>query len=872
MSPHYHTKTIAETLAELATSETQGLTAKEVHKRTSVHGPNALPETKKKPWYIKLLAHFKDFLMIVLLAAAGFSLAIGEIKDGVVIIVIVVANACMGYLQELKADNAVAALKKLSGSSAKVIRDGEPGIIDAKELVPGDIIILENGDKVPADARLIESIYLKVSESSLTGESKPSEKQADFVGAETLSIGDRKNSIYKDTLVVFGRGTAVVTATGKKTQMGTIFSLLQKQETGTSPLARELKKVGKGLTVFAGIAALAVLVILLLLGDGDIKTAILTAISMAIAVVPEGIPAVVTTVLAISVARLAKDRAIIRKMEAVETLGAATCILTDKTGTLTKNEMTVTNLHTPERVISVSEKRFTQDGTEVDPRDDAKTKWLLYCAVLCNDAHIAGDGTFMGDPTEACLLKVAVEAGIDTSAVRAEYERIHEIPFTSETKRMTVVVKDTAGTVYVITKGASESVTPFMDANVEEARKIAGDLSANGIRNLTYASKTSTSESFSIEDTSFLKGQMYAGVIGCKDPLRPEVRDAVELAKNAGIRTVMITGDHRLIAQNIGTELGIITDPSQVMDGSELAQIPHSELPKYFKTISAFSRVSPEQKLSIVLAAKKSGEVVIVTGDGVNDAPAIKTADIGVAMGITGTDVAKEAADVVLQDDNYSTIVKAIRQGRGIFGNFIKFLKYQISCNLSGVLIVLPVSIATGATPLAPVHILLLNLISETGPSIALGLEKPSKDIMDIPPRKAHERLLTRARWIRTVCEALLLAVAGIAAFVIANRINPLTAMSAVLATAFLSRLWHALSSRSETLSVFSGKLQRNNSLYYTIAGTIACLLISLYTPIGNNIIKTVPLSASLLGMCALVSLFPLLAMEGYKLARHGRE
>jgi Ca2+-transporting ATPase len=862
----YHAQTTDETLTKLDTSRTDGLSKVEVARRAAIHGPNKLPEAKQKPWYRKLLAHFNDFLMIVLLAASAFSLAIGETKDGIVIAVIVIANACMGYVQEMKADNAVAALKKMSGSCAKVVRDGVPSVVGAETLVPGDIVILENGDKVPADARLLESVHLKVSESSLTGESKPSEKDAEFIGAADLPLGDRRNSVYKDTLVVFGRGTAVVTATGKHTEMGKIFSLLEKSETIETSLARELKKVGKGLTIFAGITAIAILLILLLSANSDMKTAVLTAISMAIAVVPEGIPAVVTTVLAISVARLAKNNAIIRKMGVVETLGAATCILTDKTGTLTKNEMTVTDMHMPGSVMTVTEQHFEIEGVRVSPREHTEAKWLLYAAILCNDAHLSGNGAIIGDPTESCLLAAAQKADIDVAAVRGEFSRIHEIPFSSETKRMTVVVRATDGTIHVITKGAAESVSPFMASGGARAESIAERLSANGIRNLTYATKTLTAEQFHPDDASFLMDQAYAGVIGCKDPLRPEVRDAVAVARDAGIRTVMITGDHRLIAQNIGTELGIITDPSQVIDGTELGRIPADDLPAWFKKIHAFSRVSPEQKLNIVRAAQKNGETVIVTGDGVNDAPAIKTADIGVAMGITGTDVAKEAADVVLEDDNYSTIVKAIQQGRGIFGNFIKFLKYQISCNLSGVLIVLPISIATGTTPLVPVHILLLNLISETGPSIALGLEKPEANIMQQRPRKRSASLLTRARWARIGWEAALLAVVGIAAFAIAIRIDPRAATSAVLATAFLSRLWHALSSRSETLSVFSRKLRKNASLSYTIVATLACLALSIYTPIGNSIVRTVPLSMPLLGLCVALSFVPLAVMEGCKL------
>ncbi len=866
MNTKHHTETVEETLAVLGVQETKGLSTEEVARREFIYGPNSIPLSKQKSWYIKLLAHFNDFLMIVLLVAAIFSFAIGEVKDGTVIFIIVFVNACMGYLQERKADNAVAALKKMSVASAKVIRNGVPDIVGSEQLVPGDIIIIETGDKVPADARLLESVHLKVSESSLTGESKPSPKDAGFIGSENISIGDRLNIIYKDTLVVFGRGTAVVVATGVNTEMGTIFSLLEKQSAKVSPLTHELKKVGKGLTLFAGITAVAIFLILLFLESTDLKVAILTAISMAVAVVPEGIPAVVTTVLAISVTRLAKKQAIIRKMEAVETLGAATCILTDKTGTLTKNEMTVTDIYTPLRFIQNTEKSFQENGEVIDITNDAQTKWLLYCAILCNDARIGNDKKIIGDPTEACLLAVAIKAGIDTDAVRKEYKRIHEIPFTSETKRMTVAVRDTGGTIYIITKGAAESVSSFISGDINHSQSIAEKLSLDGTRNLTYLSKSIKQEDFSWDSHETLKNQEYLGIIGCKDPLRPEVKDAVMIAARAGIRTVMITGDHKLIAQNIGTELGIITDPSQVINGTSLTDATPLELDHYFKNINAFSRVSPEQKLNIVHAAQRNGEVVIVTGDGVNDAPAIKTADIGVAMGITGTDVAKESADMVLRDDNYSTIVKAIEQGRGIFGNFIKFLKYQISCNLSGVLIVLPVSVATGTTPLFPVHILLLNLVSETGPSIALGLEKPNLFIMNKPPRKKNERLLTRKRWVNIIFEAVALAISGVAAYYIALDYNPIFATTAVLVTAFLSRLWHAFSSRSESLSVFSKELERNFILYYTIIGTLAILVFSVYTNIGNGVFKTVPLSIELMAICTAISFFPLVAMELKKL------
>jgi len=861
----YHTITKESSVENLCSNAETGLSQVEANVRLKQYGANAIPETKPKPWYVKLFAHFNDFLMLVLLAAAIFSFAIGEEKDAVVILIIIIANACMGYIQELKADNAIAVLKRLSGSNAKVLREGGLEIIPAEMLVPGDIIIIENGDKIPADARLIESVYLKVSESSLTGESRPSEKSAEFIGTENLPTADRLNIIYKDTLVVFGRGRAIVTTTGIHTEMGKIFSLLQKENVATSPLSKELKVLGKGLTIFAGITAVFVFSFLVF-STGVFKEAFLTAISMAIAVVPEGIPAVVTTVLAISVARMAKNNAIVRKMESVETLGAATCILTDKTGTLTKNEMTVTDIHMTERYINVSNEKFTENNSVVNTTSNKELQWLLTASVLCNDSQFSSEGVLIGDPTETCLLRAANDAGINILKIREDYPRIDEIPFSSETKLMSVAVQGPDGMIHIITKGATESVSAHVLGDDSSAQKIAGTLAENGIRALMFASKTLSKSAFLKEtEGAFLADQTFLGIIGSKDPLRSEAKDAIEQATSAGIRTIMITGDHRLIAKSIGTEIGIVSKPEDVIDGSELANFSDEQFRSIVRTASAFSRVSPEQKLKIVKAAMENGETVVVTGDGVNDAPAIKIADIGVAMGITGTDVAKEVADIVLQDDNYSTIVKAIKQGRGIFQNFIKFLKYQISCNLSGVLIVLPVTFVTGVTPLLPVHILLLNLISETAPSIALGLEKPDRDIMKMKPRKKNSRLLSKARWMRIVFESIILGISGVSVFLIARATAPEAATSAVLVTAFLSRLWHALNSRSETLSVFSSKLEHNSSLYYAIIATLAILTLSVYTKIGNTITKTVPLSSELLLICVSISLLPLIVIEVYK-------
>ncbi len=870
----FHAIPSAEVLSLLGSDEKTGLTTVEAQKRLAKYGKNTLPEAKKKHWFWMFLGYFKDFLLLILFVAALISFAVGEVKDAVVILLIIIGNALMGFLQEAKADHAIAALKKLSVVRAKVIREEKAVIIDAKDLVPGDIILLEQGDRVPADARLLEATQLKISESALTGESKAVEKKTEVLPKEKIPLGDRINLLFKDTVVIFGRGRAIVTSTGAATEIGQISELLQQQGEKTTALKLELERLGKRLTIFAGVTAVLIFIALLTSRTPHLRTAFLTAVSMAIAVVPEGIPAVVTTVLAISVARLARHRAIVRKLEVVETLGAATCILTDKTGTLTKNEMIVSDLILPTTALQFINGILEQAGMPFPIRENEDLRKLLFCAILCNDAQLSHGQEVVGDPTEACLLKLALALEYDVEKIRAEYPRVFEIPFSSETKRMTVVVKNPSGTYGVFTKGAGEVLQSFLAQAHPTLLESSGRLAANGIRNLAYTYKElPTTANVEEGEQLLLSEQQYLGIIGCKDPLRPEVMQAVGLARAAGVRTVMITGDHKLIARNIAMELRIVTKDEQIIDGAELEQIPEAELAKTLQTVQAFSRVSPQQKLQIVVATMTQGETVIVTGDGVNDAPAIKTADIGVAMGIAGTDVAKEAADLVLQDDNYATIVEAIKQGRGIFGNFVKFLTYQISCNLSGVFIVFPLTLLDLGIPLLPIHILLLNLISETGPCIALGLEKPEETIMKRKPRPKHERLLTKARWIRMICEAVLLALVGIAAFFLGYEQSLPLATTMVLVTAFLSRLWHALNARSETLSIFSKHLRRNSALTYTVLGTLLFLFLAIYTSLGNSLIKTVPLEPTLLFACLFLSGISVVLIEVYKIIlRRSRE
>lgn len=865
---NYHIHSAKEVADSLHTSIEHGLSPEEAAFRHEQHGGNELPPAEKQTWLQKVWHQLKDVLVLILVVAAVISFALGDYKDGIVISVIVIANAIMGLLQQAKAENAIAALQQMSLGNAKVFRSGNVGVVPIREVVPGDIIVIEAGDKVPADARVIESVHLRVAEAALTGESKAVEKYVDALDREDMPLGDRTNMLYKDSVVTYGRGRAVVTVIGVDTEIGRISQLLRQQKKSLTPLELELNRVGKVLTVIALLSAIMIFVSLFFLADKSLKDVFFTAMSIAIAVVPEGIPTVVTTVLAIAVTKLAKRNAIVRKMSAVESLGSTTQILTDKTGTLTKNEMTVTDVVVANNRITVTENgEWIHKATTVEPLQDKEQEWLLTCSVLCNDTQIGEDNSLIGDPTETSLVQAALDAGMNVNKVRLEYERVDEIPFSSDTKRMIVVVKDKQHNYFSIAKGAAEVIHKRVVNQSESIIEQANSLSENGIRTLAFSYKA-LPKNWTKEETfeeQLEEQHTFIGLMGLKDPLRPEVKVAVEKAASAGIQTVMITGDHKLIATSIGKELGIVENDTQVQDGSVLGDADVEEIKEMLKTVRVFSRVSPEQKLRIVKAAQANGNVVAVTGDGVNDAPAMKTADIGVAMGISGTDVTKEVADVVLRDDNYSTIVGAVHQGRIIFGNFIKFLRYQISCNLSGVFIIFFPTILGFASPLLPIHILLLNLVSETGPSIALGLEKGEKDVMEKPPRKKSDGLLTKKRWKEIIGESILLTSASLAAFVLALQFAPYAIATVTLTTAFFSRLWHAFNSRSETHSVFSRAVFRNKSLERVVLGTLAVFLLGIYTPIGNTYLSTVPLSVPLLGMCIALSVIPIIGVEIYK-------
>lgn len=835
----YHAESQQQILDHLHTSAA-GLSAPEVAKRLKTYGPNVLPTPKKTSWVIRVLKKATDILLLILFAAAIISFAIGDTLDALVIFCIALLNIAISLLQEAKAEHALEALQKRVVANAKVIRDHSLQVVSSEEIVPGDVIVLEAGDRVPADARLLEAVRAEVQEGSLTGESSTVKKQADAILSQNTPLGDQVTMVFKGTIVVFGRAKAMVVETGAKTHIGRISSLLAVTSDRQSVFQKELSKLSFNLTLFAFVSAGIMFASTAILHTLQLEEAFFLAVSLGVAVVPEGMPAVITTVLAISMTRLAKQKATVRSLTAVETLGSVTTILTDKTGTLTQNKMTVTDIMTEHRQA------------------------LFTIAVMCSDAAKGDTGEFVGDPTEVCLLEAAEREGVDVAGLRAMYERVYEIPFSSGTKRMVVVVKTPDGEYMAMAKGATEVIcahttcdaTPF-----EETNRLAKE----GTRMLAFSQKMLGSRSFDVSALSedmVTTNHTYIGLMGMRDPLRPEVQTAVQAAEQAGIATIMITGDHRLIATHIAKELGMIVHDTEVMEGKEIAALSGEALERVLQTVKVFARVSPEDKLRIVKAAQALGHVVAVTGDGVNDAPAIKAADIGIAMGKNGTDVAREVADIVLEDDNYATIVSSIRQGRAIMHNFGKFLRYQISCNLSGVLFMLVAVLVGWPVPLLPVHILLLNLGSETAPSIALGLEPPESHMMTMKPKPKERPVISRRRWFNILFEAGLLTITVVAAYALALTVRPDAAQTVAFATAFMARLWHAFNCRSDRHSLFSEKVGKNNTVWVTVLATFLLFIPFFCIPALSAFIRVVPLTFELIMIILPFSLLPLIGVE----------
>jgi len=851
---NWHALAVDEVLKILETKP-QGLDEDEVERRLALYGPNELRREKGRSRLSIFLNQFKNVLILILLIATGLSIIIGEVLDAVLIVTIVMVSAVLGAFQEYRAEKALEALRKLTAPEATVIRSGMEKRVLAREIVPGDILVLVAGDRVPADARILESHELKLDESSLTGESTTVTKIVDPLPEDT-PLADRSNMVYAGTVVVYGKGKAVVVATGMKTEMGKIAEIVQEVKEEKTPLEKRTDQIGKILAYLCLSVAVIVAGIGLLIWHYDPLTMAIWAVSLAVAAVPEALPAVVTGALAIGMYAMARRNAIVRRLPAVETLGCTTIICADKTGTMTKGEMTVRKIYLKRfggELMDVTgagyEPRgeFRIRGDSINPLELKELNLLLLGCLLCNDARlekVEGRWIVRGDPTEGALKVLSRKAGL-MDEIELSYPRIDEVPFSSERKRMTTLHRSRDGKVVAFMKGAPEVVlsrcsTIMVDGkvvdltrdDVEEILRINDEMASKALRNLAFAYKVFDETPENV-DESIEHGFTFLGIVGMIDPPRPEVKDALELCRKAGIKVVMITGDHKLTALAIAKELKIFKDGDIALTGRELDSMSDEELERIVEKVTVYARVSPKDKMKIVKALKKRGHVVAMTGDGVNDAPALKSADIGVAMGITGTEVAKEASDMVLSDDNFATIVSAVEEGRRIYDDIKKYLFYLLGCNISEILIPLFASFMGLPLPFTALQYLWINLTTDGLPAMALGVDPAEPDVMRRPPRDPKESIATRRDIILFLTFIpLLTTLAILANFVEGLGSEPLVrARTRIFTLMILIELLIALSFRSLKYSALRVGIWRNKFLILAIISSLLLQLCILYTP-----------------------------------------
>lgn len=814
------------------TDLSKGLTEKEAEKRLEQQGENRLREKKKKSNVQRFAEQFKDVMILILLAAAAVSFVIacveGEPKEffePVLILLIVILNAVIGVMQENKAEKALDALKGLAAPHARVIRDGVERVIDASQLVTGDVIHLEAGDFVPADARLIHSVSLKSEESALTGESVPSEKDAEAVVEDNAPIGDRTNMVFSGCSITYGTATAVVVATGMDTEMGKIANLLDSEEDGQTPLQRKLAQLGRYLGVMA-LAACGIIFVIGVFNGIPAMDIFMTAVSLAVSAIPEGLPAIVTVVLSIGVQRMVKQNAIIRSLPAVETLGSASIICSDKTGTLTQNRMTLVKAYV--------------DGGELEDityNDSQEVKKLLTYGTLCCDGAVIFDGEkeqHIGDPTETSIIYAAHKNGLAKDELFGKYPREGEIPFDSDRKLMTAIHK-IDGKLVVIVKGAFDIMASrCITGDIEKARRINEEMSQNALRVLAVAYKEIDDIPENITPEEMECGLNLMGLVGMIDPPRAEAAEAVKECRKAGIKPVMITGDHVVTAAAIAKTLGIMEDGDEAITGAELDAMTDSELDRRVEQISVYARVSPENKIRIVKAWQRKGQVVSMTGDGVNDAPALKAADIGCAMGITGTDVAKGAADMTLTDDNFATIVQAVKEGRGIYSNIKKVVGYLLGTNIGEVIAVFLAMILWHKTPLLSMQLLWINLVTDSLPAIALGMEKVEDDIMEEKPKPKDESIFAHGYGVRIVLQGFMFGFLALAAYKIGETVTGEVAGGQTMAfmVLALSQVVQSFNMRSEH-SLFKIGPFTNEKLNMSAALSLILVLLVLFTPLN---------------------------------------
>ena len=897
MEKSWFNKTSQEVEQELKTDYQKGLSSSQVQENMKKYGINELQEKKKDSLLKKFLEQFKDFSIIVLIIAAIVSGVVGVAQgegfsDTIIILIVVILNAVIGVAQESKAEKSLEALKKLSSHASKVIRNGKEQVIPARELVPGDLVIIETGDYIAADLRIIEAVNLKSQEASLTGESVPVEKITEKIDGNEIGIGDRKNMLFSSSLITYGRGKAIVVNTGMNTEVGKIAGMLDNAEKQETPLQQKLNDLGKTLGI-ACLAICAVIFVIGLLQGKEIIDMFMTAVSLAVAVIPEGLVAVSTIVLAIGVQKMVKKHAIVKKLPAVETLGSSTVICSDKTGTLTQNKMTV------EKVFCDDE---LQDVKKVNTTEDFKK--LVYNCMLCNDSRLLEDGQLAGDPTETALVDMAFKLDYEQSIYR-ENPRVEEVPFDSERKLMTTVNKKN-GKYIVYTKGGVDellkccnsflykgevrtSINNYAKWIRENNEKMAKD----ALRVLAFAYKELDHMPSKAEMKTIESDLTFIGMVGMIDPPRIEAKKAVEKCKKAGIKTVMITGDHKVTAVAIAKKLGILKDESEALTGTELEKMTDEELTKNVRKYSVYARVSPEHKVRIVKAWQANGEVVAMTGDGVNDSPALKTADIGCAMGKVGTEVAKEAADVILTDDNFATIVSAVEEGRRIYDNILKVIQFLLSCNVGEVIVLLlatlfapqigqwfGISDITMIQVLLPIHILWINLVTDTFPALALAFDPANKDIMDRKPVKRNEGIFTKGRTFRIIYQGLMIGLLTLAAYLIGlgtthTAIDGLTLEQtkievgqtmAFIVLAF-SELIHVFNIRDNKNSIFKTGILGNGVLILAILASALLMVVILFIPQlrtifsipilpSDNIIETIVLVLSPIIIVEIMKLF----------------
>ena len=898
-----HCKPIDDLVKGLQTDLARGLSQGEAQARIDKFGANELSE-RPRPGFLALLAdQFNNYLVIILIVAALVSLALGEYVDSIAIMVIVVLNAVVGVIQESKAERALEALKKMAAPNAQVIRDGRQTTISGREIVAGDIVLLEAGNYVPADLRLVESVNLKIEEASLTGESLPVEKNAGVVLDSEIPLGDRKNTAFMSTLITYGRGKGLVTGTGMNTQIGLIAEMIQSFEAEDTPLQKKLEHLGKVL----GSACLAVCALVFIFGlfrdthladalNGGFldyltaeKTVIvnlfMTAVSLAIAAVPEGLPAIVTICLALGMQRMIKHNALIRKLPAVETLGCATVICSDKTGTLTQNEMTVVQGWAGGKRFRISGEGYGPNGAffigndPFDPRSDADTSLLLNGALICNDARLeetsdeAGQRSWqiVGDPTEGALVVAAAKSGAQRGDLDKAWPRVQEIPFDSERKRMSTIhrIDDTragallpdAAPFMALVKGAPDVILDLCGQWLESGRGVSlnevqrrlileqnHDMASQALRVLAVAYRPLPENPSNVNPETIEKDLIFVGLLGMIDPPRPEVIDALQVARTAGLKCIMVTGDYKDTAEAIARDIGLLTPGGLVLTGADIEKLSDQELADRADQLTVCCRVSPQHKTRIVDALKSRGHVVAMTGDGVNDAPALKRANIGIAMGVSGSDVAKQTADMVLTDDNFASIVAAVEQGRIIYSNIRKFVYFLLACNVGEILIIFGSMLAGMPIPLRPVQLLWLNLVSDGAPALALGLEKGDPDVMKQPPRSPTEPVINRDMAIGIGVVSVVDALAILGVFYLALQRYPdhlAAAQTIAFATLCVSELIRAFTARSERHSVFSIGVFSNRWMVWAVGVSFLLVLTVIYVPFLRPFFDTVPLTVS---------------------------